>query len=200
MLARFVAPLASACVVLGLAAAAWAAPVTITVNSGRSSLTFTSDAPGERIVGTASQITGTITADLENLAATTGTLQFPVASMATGNTMRDRHMQGAEWLNAAANPNITFTVERLDNAAATTNGNRTDITGTAVGQVTVNGVSVPATAQIEVAWMSNNNSVRIQPRFAVELAAHNVSGAQGSIGDTVAGTITIDGTIYATAE
>lgn len=185
---------------VGVSAAASATPISISVNTGRSSLTFTSDAPGERIVGTASQITGTIQADLTNLAATTGTIQFPVSSMVTGNTMRDRHMVGAEWLNGEVNPTITFTIERIDNATSTVDGTRTDITGTAVGQVTVNGVSLPATAQIAVALMSNNNSVRIQPNFSVRLADHNVSGAQGAIGDTVAASIDIEGTIYATWE
>ena len=183
-----------------LAGSAFASPMAISVNTGRSSLTFTSNAPGERIVGTASQITGTIAADLTNLAATTGTLQFPVSSMATGNAMRDRHLAGSEWLNAEANPSITFTIERLDNATSTVDGNRTDVSGTAVGQVTVNGVSLPASAQIAVALMSNNNSVRIQPTFSVQLADHNVSGAQGAIGDTVAASIEITGTIYATWE
>jgi polyisoprenoid-binding protein YceI len=183
-----------------LAAPAWADPVTVSVTAQRSSITFVSDAPGERIVGTATGLSGSIQTDLANPAATTGSIQFPVENMETGNAMRDQHMQGDQWLNAAAHPNIVFTIERIDGAQVTTDGNRTDIAGTAVGTVLVNGVSAPAQAQIAVAVNSGTQTVRIQPTFSVTLANHNVAGRDGAIGDTVGATIAIEGTVYGTIE
>lgn len=182
------------------AAPAWADPITVSVTAQRSSITFVSDAPGERIVGTATGLSGSIQTDLANPAATTGTIQFPVDRMETGNAMRDRHMHGDQWLNAEAHPNIVFTIERIDGAQVSTDGNRTDISGTAVGTVLVNGVSAPAQAQVSVAVNSETQTVRIQPTFSVTLANHNVAGRDGAIGDTVGATIAIEGTVYGTIE
>jgi polyisoprenoid-binding protein YceI len=183
-----------------LASTASAQSASLSVDGRRSTLSFISDAPGERIVGTASGISGSIQTDLANPAATTGTIQFPVSSMETGNAMRDRHMQGEQWLNGDANPNIVFTIERIDNPTVSTNGNRTDITGTAVGTVTINGVAAPVQAQVAVALNSETRTARIQPTFSVSLAAHNIAGRDGAIGDTVGATIAIEGTVYAAWE
>ncbi len=182
------------------AATASADPITLTVTERRSSITFTSDAPGERIVGTASGLSGTITTDLANPAATSGTVQFPVSAMETGNAMRDRHMQGEQWLNAGANPNIVFTIERLEDVTTSVDGARTDINGTAIGTVTVNGVAAAARATVAIAANSETKTVRVQPTFVVRLADHNVAGRDGAIGDTVGETIDISGTVYAAWE
>jgi polyisoprenoid-binding protein YceI len=180
-----------------LASTAHAQSASLNVDGRRSTLSFISDAPGERIVGTASGLSGTIQTDLANPAATTGTIQFPVSSMETGNAMRDRHMQGEQWLNGDANPNIVFTIERIDNPTVSTEGNRTDITGTAVGTVNINGVAAPVQAQIAVVLNSETRTARVQPTFNVSLAAHNITGRDGAIGDTVGASIAIEGTVYA---
>lgn len=174
-----------------------AASLTLTVDGERSSITFTSDAPGERIVGTASSLSGTLSVDLDAVEATTGTLRFPVRSMQTGNRTRDRHLVGREWLNAAANPDVVFTVERVSDVTRESEGTRITIRGTAHGQVEVNGVRAPATARIEVILLTDRGSARIQPTFTIRLADHEVRGARGAIGDTVGETIDIEGLIYA---
>lgn len=177
-------------------AEAVAEPITVSITSNRSSITFVSDAPGERIVGTAEGLSGTIQTDLAAPAQTTGTVQFAVEDMETGNALRDRHMRGDQWLNGDANPNIVFTIERLDNVTTNTDGARTDITGTAVGTISVNGVAAPATAQVVIAANTETKTIRVQPEFTVRLADHNVTGRDGSIGDTVGETIDISGTVY----
>lgn len=173
------------------------ASITMAVEGERSSITFTSDAPGERIVGTASSLSGTLTVDLQALESTTGTLRFPVRAMQTGNRTRDRHLIGREWLNASANPDIVFVVERLSDVTRETDGTRITVRGTAHGQVEVNGVRAPATARVEVILLTDRGSARIQPTFTVRLADHEVRGARGAIGDTVGETIDIEGLIYA---
>ena len=183
-----------------LASTAHAQNATLSLDSRRSTISFISDAPGERIVGTATDLSGTIQTDLANPSATTGTIQFPVASMETGNAMRDQHMQGEQWLNGVAHPNIVFTIERIENPTVSTEGNRTDITGTAVGTVNINGVSAPVQAQVSVALNSETRTARVQPTFNVSLASHNIAGRDGAIGDTVGATIAIEGTVYAAWE
>ena len=170
---------------------------TLNLDSERSTITFTSDAPGERIVGTASSVSGTLSVDLDNPETASGTMQFPVSGMRTGNRSRDRHLAGREWLNASANPNVTFTLERLSDVTREAEGERVTIRARAHGQVEVNGVSAPAEAQVEVILLMDRRSARIQPTFAIRLADHQVRGARGAIGDTVGETIDIEGLLYA---
>lgn len=194
LFAAFVAALVAA------PGAAVADPMELRITADRSSIAFTSTAPAERIVGTADGLSGTIRVDLDALESTTGTIEFPVANMRTGNQMRDRHMRGSDWLNGGAHPSIRFTIERLENVTANPQGDRTDVTADAVGQVEVNGVAAPARARVQVALLSSTRTARIQPTFTVRLADHRVTGARGAIGDTVGETIEIEGTIYAAWE
>lgn len=173
------------------------AETALVLDSERSTITFTSDAPGERIVGTAPTVSGTLSVDLDNPETASGTMQFPVNGMRTGNRSRDRHLAGREWLNASANPNVTFTLERLSDVTREVEGERITIRARAHGQVEVNGVSAPAEAQVEVILLMDRRSARIQPTFAIRLADHQVRGARGAIGDTVGETIDIEGLLYA---
>ncbi|MFM8568968.1 MAG: YceI family protein, partial [Candidatus Kapaibacterium sp.] len=82
---------------------------------------FVSDAPLEKIQGTAREISGTFSIDVQNVAATTGTFTVPVRSMVTGSSSRDSHMYDADWLDADAFKNINYNlksvvVERTDNS------------------------------------------------------------------------------------
>ena len=64
-----------------IASAALAEPVTVTITQNRSSVSFVSDAPGERILGTADALEGEVQTDLAELASTSGTLRIPVERM-----------------------------------------------------------------------------------------------------------------------
>jgi len=168
--------------------------LTYAVDSGRSQFKFLSTAPMERIPGTADGISGEIkVADAANPGSTSGRIVVPVAKMRTGNDMRDKHLQSAEWLNAAAHPNITFDIEsvritKVDGAKAS---------GTARGRFTVNGKGVAKEVPIELTVAAS--SIKVNAVFKVSLKDHDVKGKEGTVGSKVGETIDVDATLYALA-
>ena len=83
---------------------------------GRDTITFTSSAPLEDIVGTSNQVRGYVVFDPSNpKKGGRGVLSIPVATLKTGIPLRDEHLQSADWLNAAAHPEITFTIKKMSN-------------------------------------------------------------------------------------
>ncbi len=168
----------------------------LTIDSERSTLSWTSDAPQERIVGTAEEIEGAVSWDLNNLEATSGAIQFPVSSMKSGNRLRDRHLQGRDWLNARANPDIIYTIERLEVVSRSQEGDRIDVEVKVFGKVTINGVESSNEATANLAILPETNRVRIQTTLEVTLRDHEISGRRGSIGSEVGESIEIEATLY----
>ena len=81
---------------------------------GRDNVTFTSEAPLEDIIGTTNRITGYIAFDpLNPVAGGAGRFSVPVATLNTGIPMRNEHLQGAQWLNAAEHPEIILEINEI---------------------------------------------------------------------------------------
>lgn len=169
------------------------------VTSDKSQITFVSTAPAEKIVGTAEGISGAFRMNMGDVSQTSGTLSFPVERMNTGNKLRDKHMQGADWLNAPAHPQITFRIDKLaDIKLGEKQQDKQAFQAMAHGAVTVNGVEAPSQAAVTVTVLASGR-VKIElTKLAVKLADHKVAGKQGAIGSKVGQTIDITGTIYAT--
>jgi polyisoprenoid-binding protein YceI len=177
---------------------AQAEPVTAAIDGGRSSVSFTSVAPAERMTGTASQLSGSLRFTPSAPTDVTGTLRFPVSSMRTGNQMRDRHINSEAWLNDGSSPDVVFEIAAIDVASQSTEGDRTNLTGTARGTLTLRGVSRPATASVEVALLTGDRkSVRVNFRMDADLREHGVPGRANSIGREVAEVIQVEGIVYA---
>ena len=168
----------------------------MSLDSERSTLTWTSEAPAEKIVGTASEIEGAVSWDLSDLEATAGTFQFPVDSMQSGNRLRDRHLKGRDWLNARANPNVIYRIERLEVLERSERDGQLHLTVKIHGRVTINGVEAANESRAQVAIIPESRRVRIQPQIEVSLRDHQVAGRRGAIGDTVGESIQIEGTLY----
>lgn len=82
--------------------------------------------------GTFSDLMGTVAFDPENLDGSKFDVSVSTASIETGNKTQNKHARGDSWLNAEANPRISF----VSSAFAKTNG------GYAVtGSLTINGVT-----------------------------------------------------------
>ena len=167
------------------------------VDESRSTLTFTSDAPAEKIIGTSEEVSGEVQWNGEDPQATTGKIYFPVSSMRTGNRLRDRHLQGSDWLNAGENPNVTFEVKGLRDVKKERDGERINIEATAYGTVTLNGVTNEETAQVTIAILPDQTVARIQPKLEFALADYEVKGTRGTVGREVGTSIEVEALIYA---
>ena len=154
---------------------------------GMSRVTFQSDAPLETMDGVSTDTQGSVTVNVANPAqGLTGRVQVTVASLRTGSDMRDDHMRGANWLDAARNPNIVFEIRRTNLTAALQPGQA--MTGTVTGRFSLHGVTRDVTAPVTVRLIPlaaehasmaqfgvNADMLRVQSEFRINLSDYGVS-------------------------
>ncbi len=144
---------------LTLATAVYAAPQTFDFKDpkGVNNAVFKLDAPLESINGSASGISGTVSFDPENPAATTGKIVVASDSLTVPNPMQKEHLHGPNWLDTAKYPEITFEAKSLANVK--TDGNVT--TADATGTFTLHGVSKELTVPIKLTYLKDKLSARV---------------------------------------
>jgi polyisoprenoid-binding protein YceI len=181
--------------------ASGAKKITLSDKVGKNQFTWNSDAPLEKIQGTAEGVTGAITLDPKNLSTLRGTVSASVATMKTGNTTRDGHLQGNQWLDAAKYPTISFVIGSVSGIKVSGNS----ATGTATGKFTMHGVtknvSIPfkltyIDASAKTAQRAPGDLVSITAEFDVALADYNVAGSKGVVGSKVGQTINVKAQLF----
>lgn len=184
-------------------AASGSRTVTLSDRVGRNQFTWESDAPLEKIKGTAEGIAGSLSIDPRNLASLTGTITAKVSTMKSGNATRDGHLRGNQWLDAAKYPQISFTIASVSNVRVT--GNRA--TATATGTFTMHGVSKRMSIPFELTWLDASAAtarrapgdlVMVKADFVVSLKDFNVAGAKGIVGSKVGETIKVRAQLFGT--
>jgi polyisoprenoid-binding protein YceI len=138
---------------LSLATAVYAAPQTFDFKDpkGGNNAVFKLDAPLESINGSASGISGSVSFDPENPAATTGKIVVAAESLTVPNPMQKNHMHSANWLDVAKYPEITFEAKSFANVKTETNVTTADVTGT----FTLHGVSKEITAPVKLTYLKD---------------------------------------------
>jgi polyisoprenoid-binding protein YceI len=124
---------------------------------GVNNAVFKLDAPLESINGSASGVTGTVSFDPENPAATTGKIIVTTASLTVPNPMMNGHLHSDKWLDAAKFPEITFEAKSLANIKTEGNATTADATGT----FTLHGVSKEITVPIKLTYLQDKLSSRV---------------------------------------
>jgi len=114
-------------------------------------------APLETINGSASDISGTVSFDPENPAATTGKIIVAAESLTVPNPLQKEHMHSANWLDAAKYPEITFEAKSFANVTTATNVTTADVTGT----FTLHGVSKEMTAPVSLTYLKDKLGDRL---------------------------------------
>lgn len=138
--------------------------------------TFISDAPLDTMEGTTAKVSGTVIFDPSDLSTTRGTFRAPVASMRTGNDLRDEHLQGDSWLDAKKNPNIVFEIVEVTGAESLKPKKNTKVK--VKGKFTVHGVTKVVDATGTVKWTPKDDGkddLRIKAEFKAVLEDHDVS-------------------------
>ena len=163
--------------VLGLAPAGAAAQSrSVSVASG-SRIQFVSDAPLERITGTSTTVTGSLTVDPANLASVSGSVRVPITSIRTGDDLRDEHLHGDGWLDAAASPDAVFEITSVEGATSLTPNEVVNVT--LHGRFSIHGHTHDITARAQVRYLPAEGDspalIRAQARFSVELPDYGVS-------------------------
>lgn len=170
---------------VGLTAAAASATDFEIMTAPVSTATYTSDADLETISGTSVQVSGTIATDLKDPSKTSGTITIPVTSLVSGVAMRDEHMAGKDWLNAAQFPNITFTIKSLKlKGDSKTLANGTSVQADATGDFTLHGVTKTITIPVRASYREvpagqvyglEGNLLRIETNFSIKLSDYGVN-------------------------
>lgn len=179
---------------------------TLNAAVGKSVANFVSEAPSEKITGTAEGVTGSFTLDAANLEATKGKIEVAVKSMTTAMSKRDEHMYGPMWLGADEFPTITFNLESLKDIKVSASEGRYQAKATATGQFTLHGVTKPLTAEVnltflpasaETAKRASGNLVLVNAMFTVALKDFNIAGKAGIVGKSVGEVIQLSVSLYA---
>jgi len=179
-----------------------------TVNNavGANGVEFISDAPMEKITGTADGLTGIINFDGSNVEATTGRIDVQVVSMKTANSKRDGHMYSQTWLDATAHPMVSFDVKSLKDVKIVSKDGRNVVTAKAVGTFTCRGVAKMSTADITLTFIpesaetkkrASGNLLMVETSFTVALSDHQIEGKGDMIGKSVGSVIAIKAKLFA---
>jgi polyisoprenoid-binding protein YceI len=105
-------------------------------------ITFESNADVETIVGTTMTAKGEVTVDAEKGMGSVS-VTVPVASLKTGIDMRDEHLRGDKWLDAAKFADITFVSKK--SAPVKDKKNQIEVTG----DFTLHGVTKSMTIVVD---------------------------------------------------
>lgn len=173
-----------------------AGSLTFAVDTSRGECKFVSDMTAEKINGTAKGLGGSFAVDPANPSATSGKLTIPVSKLESGNSMRDSHMRGADWLNAAKQPELFFDISGV--AGLTGEGNRAK--GKASGKFGMAGQSKAMEAPVELAYAADSKTLKISTKFTLLLSDFGIKGKAGTVGKTVSDKIAVDCTVYAKAK
>ncbi|MEE2786145.1 MAG: YceI family protein [Myxococcota bacterium] len=155
----------------------------------KGAMKFLSEAPLEKIVGTADGM-GEVAFDPMNLSALKGKIIVPVKSMKTGNERRDSHLRSEGWLDEAKFPEITFVSKVVKPVGeVVTKGPVSSAKVTVEGDFTLHGVTKPLTAEVELKW--KGDKLKLKTQFQIALADYNVAGTGDIVGSKVGKTIDV---------
>ncbi len=117
--------------------------------TGQSRVLFTSDAPLETVDGISTSIAGHVTVDTANPShALEGSFEVSATSLRTGVDLRDEHLRGESWFDAAHHPTINLALTGTSLAAPL--APNAPARGTVTGRFTLHGVTRPVTVRTTV--------------------------------------------------
>jgi polyisoprenoid-binding protein YceI len=162
---------------------------------------FKLDAPLESINGSANGISGTVTIDRDNPAATQGKIIVSTASLHVPNPMMKEHLQSPMWLDAAKYPEISLEVKGIKNAKIDGDTATADVEGI----FTVKDVSKTINIPVKVTLLKDKLGLRvpnlkgdllvIRSNFSIKRSDFNINPAapQDKVSDTIEITLSIAG-------
>jgi len=174
-----------------------------TITGKQAQVTFTSDAPLQDIVGKSNAVVGWAVAGPAEAPASLagGRWLLPVASLATGIPLRDEHLAGDHWLDAAKHPCIEFNLEKVEAIEPVKSGSDfATWSCTLVGTMSMHGTSRPMRvekakvstlkASERTASIAPGDLMFIQCTYEVRLSEFGITN--GDVPDKVADTIKLE--------
>ena len=149
------------------ASAALAAPQSFDFKDpkGVNNAQFKLDAPLEAISGNANGISGTVTFDPENPAATQGKIVVAAESLHVPNPMQNTHMHSGQWMDVADHKEISFEAKELKNVKTVGVSTMAD----AVGTLTIKGVTKDITVPVKLTYLKDKLGARTNGQMQGDL-------------------------------
>ncbi|MEI8292662.1 MAG: YceI family protein [bacterium] len=116
---------------------------------GVNNIVFKLDAPLESISGTTNGISGTITADPAQPEKIAGKIIVDAKTLTVPNPLMQEHMLGAEWLDTAKHPEMTFEIMQVLHSKKDGNSGTADVKGI----FTLKGISKEITVPVKVTYL-----------------------------------------------
>ena len=151
----------------------WAAP--FKASSGTATFDYRVLIVG--VQGKTPQVKADLSFNPDDLSAASGTVSVDMASLKTGNTLRDSHMRGA--LSTEQFKEAVFKLEKVQGLGQLPEGQQ--VSSTASGQFTLRGVTQPLSAPIKLTRRGNTVEVATQFKFDPRSFEVNYPGGASSI-------------------
>jgi polyisoprenoid-binding protein YceI len=132
--------------------------------------------------GTFKTITGTMDFDETDTSKCNFSFKIPVSSISTGNTIRDKKAQTAQWFDATTYPNITFQSTSVSKV-----GNVYNITGNLKIKNTSKSITIPVTHS------KNGDNITFTGSFAVNRITFGVGKKSDVVPDIMNITVSVPG-------
>lgn len=100
------------------------------------------------VLGRFDQFTGTLLLDEQDPTQSSVNVSIDTTTIDTGFALRDEHLQGAQWLNTAEYPTITFKSTKVDQTSETT--------AKVTGDLTLLGETHPVTLDVTLNKIANH--------------------------------------------
>lgn len=164
------------------AGAAYAEPVTYTLDPAHTQVSFTIDRFGfNNVLGRFETVSGEVMLDQANPAASSVHAVIQVASIDSSNDTRDEHLRSERWLNAAAFPTMEF----RSTSVRLTSENSAEV----VGNLTLLGQSHPVTLSVHLnrlgALPNQRQAAGFTATGALTRSTWGSTGGANMIGDEV---------------
>jgi polyisoprenoid-binding protein YceI len=186
-----------------LTTAALAVPQTFDFKDpkGVNNAVFKLDAPLEAINGSANGVSGKVTFDPANPAATTGKIVVAAASLHVPNPVMKEHLHGEQWLEVKKHTEIVFEAKSLKHVKTQGDTTTADVTGT----FTMKGVSKEITVPVKFTYLKDKLGLRvpnqkgdllvIRASFAIKRSDFGINpkAPEDKVADTIDLTLSIAG-------
>lgn len=190
-------------VLTALAGTAWAAPQSFDFKDpkGVNNAVFKLDAPLEAINGSANGISGTVSYDSADPAATKGRIVVQSASLHVPNPLMKEHLHGGMWLDVTKYPEITFEAKELKNVKTSGESATGDMSGT----LTIKGVAKDVTVPVKLTYLKDKLGARVpnakgdllvvRASFSIKRSDYNINpkAPEANVSDSIELTLSIAG-------
>ncbi len=145
------------------------------INSEKAMVKFTIQAHKQELVGNFKAASGEVKFDEKNLSASSITCSVDVATINTGIEGRDKHLQAKGFFDAANNPAISYTSNKIENTA---DGY------IATGNLTVKGITKEVKIPFTIDGSAPESPV-FKGTFGIKRSDFGVGTTDGDIADEV---------------